>query len=377
MADTFPSGYVDQKTGKIESFQNSWSKLTDETAPNAGHWVLQAAKVSMLAPFIGGLAIALPVAAGVYFGGRHVLKKSLNMLHDREEREGGAYREYDFTDAADRAAFTRAFRDTHPQFVDDLQRMVKLSGLSEMPKVRVMYPGQGEEDYNCSATTRPDGTAPVVTLGRSAMADLNPAELRAVMAHELTHVKLGHIKDGADWMARSALGGVLNAALVGAALFAGAPVLPVLGFIAVTNLVGKCLRAVQSRRHEEMCDHGAALMTGETASLASALKKVHKGLLNRAQQKVNLKYMRRGEVPPKVEEASGVSHFLFASHPTTERRAKLLKEFEENHKSYCEKQRAGFRSAFNNAAAAPAAQPKPQQVIVLKPRSGAPKYKAA
>lgn len=208
------------------------------------------------------------------------------------------------------------------------------------------------------------------------MADLKPAELRAVMAHELTHVKLGHIKSGTEWLARGTLGGVLNVALVGAALVAGAPVLPVLAFVAVTNIVGKCLRSVQSRRHEEMCDKGAALMTGETASLASALKKVHKGLLGRAQQKINLKYMRKGEVPPKVEEASGISHFLFASHPTNERRAQLLREFEENHKSYCEKQRAEFTTAFNNAAAAPAS-PKTVPVIVLRPRAQPPKFKAA
>jgi Zn-dependent protease with chaperone function len=374
MADTFPQGYVDQKSGKIESFQSAWSKFTDEGIPNAGHWALQAGKLAMLAPFIGGLAIALPVAAGVYFGGRHVLKKSLNMLHDREEQQGGAYREYDFTDATDRTAFARAFRDSHPQFVDDLQRMVKLAELKEMPKVRVMYAGQGEEDYNCSATTRPDGTSPVITLGRNAMAELKPAELRAVMAHELTHVKLGHIKSGTEWMSRGTLGMVLNAALVGAALVAGAPVLPVLAFIAVTNIVGKCLRSVQSRRHEEMCDKGAALITGETASLASALKKVHKGLLNRAQQKVNLKYMRRGEAPPKVEEAGGISQFLFASHPTNDRREKLLRDFENAHKGYCDKRRAEFKTAFNNAAAPPAAL---ADVIVLRPRATVQKYKAA
>ncbi|MEZ0260303.1 MAG: M48 family metallopeptidase [Alphaproteobacteria bacterium] len=375
MADTFPSGYVDQKTGRIESFQSAFSKLTDEGVPNLGHWALQAGKLAVLAPFIGGMAVALPVAAGLYFGGRYVMQKSLNALHDRSEREGGPFVEYDFTQENDRAMFRKIHGKSHPGFADDLLRMVKMSELGEVPKVRVMMPGQGTEDFVCSAETRPDGTAPIVTLGRGAMATLDPVEMRAVVGHELTHVKLGHIKSGTEWLSRGTLSMVLNTALVGVALFAGAPVLPVLAFVAITNVVGKCLRSVQSRRHEEMCDKGSALLTGETKALTSALKKIHKGLLYRHQQEVDDKYLRKGEIPPKVEEAGGIQQFLFGTHPTLARRENLLREFEENHKSYCEKKRAEFRTVFN-VAAAPAS--KPQPVAVVRPKAATPpKLKAA
>jgi len=375
MADTFPSGYVDQKTGRIESFQSTFSKLTDEAVPNLGHWALQAGKLALIAPFVGGMAVALPVAAGLYFGGRYVMQKSLNALHDREERQGGPFVEYDFTQDDDRAMFRKIHGKSHPGFVDDLLRMVKMTELSEVPKVRVMMPGQGTEDFICSASTRPDGTSPVVTLGRGAMSTLDPVEMRAVVGHELTHVKLGHIQSGTEWLSRGTLSMVLNTALIGGALLVGAPILPVLAFVGITNLVGKCLKSVQSRRHEEMCDKGAALITGETKALASALKKIHKGLLHRHQQETDYKYLRKGEVPPKVEEAGGIQQFLFGTHPSNARRENLLREFEENHKSYCEKKRAEFRTVFN-AAAAPAA--KPEKVIVLRPKAATPpKYKAA
>ena len=124
-----------------------------------------------------------------------------------------------------------------------------------------------------------------------------------------------------------------------------------------------------------MCDKGSALITGETKALASALKKIHKGLLHRHQQEVDNKYLRQGEVPPNIEEAGGIQQFLFGTHPSNARRENLLREFEENHKSYCEKKRAEFRTVFN-AAAAPAS--KPEKIIVLRPKAATPpKYKAA
>jgi len=148
----------------------------------------------------------------------------------------------------------------------------------------------------------------------------------------------------------------------------------VLAFVAVTNLAGKCLRSVQSRRHEEMCDKGSALITGETKALSTALKKIHKGLLSRHQQEIDAEYLRRGEIPPVVEEAGGIKQFMFGTHPSNARRSKLLTAFEESHQSYCAQRRAEFRTVFNAAAAPPVSKP----VVVLRPKQAVPpKLKAA
>jgi Zn-dependent protease with chaperone function len=386
MADKFPSTFVDEKTGDIQKFRTLRDKVED-SMPDAAHYGLLAAKISLLAPFVGGVLVAAPAAAALWWGTRVAMKKSMNAVHDSlmKQHRQGEFSEYDLTKEDDRKAFDARFGRLQPQFADDYLKMAKLAHLEQVPKLMVIEPYFREQgrsrfagmisDFMAAATSRPSGKDPVVLLGRGAMKELSPDEMRAVIGHEFTHVKLKHMTETANWLGRLSMSGVINAGLFGAALLGGLPILPVLGLIAVTNVIGTSLKSMQSRKHEELCDRGAALLTGGTKDLSAALGKIRGAMLKIRQMEVDEQFRARGMEPPKVREVGGLQRFINASHPSNEQREKLLNDFEKAYPEYCKKQRGLFAAAFNNAAKPRPEAPKPLFAPKPKPKPKAEKIK--
>lgn len=402
MADKFPSTFVDEKTGKVKSMESMFDKLEADVLPKAGKWGVVGAKIAMIGSMVGSLPVVLPLAAAAYFGAKYMVKGAIEGQEKREEDMDGmgglgglrrtrggrgrggiemllgggeGYDEFDMNKEADRKKFVKIYGARHPSLPDDIVAMAKSVQLKELPVVRMthgMFPGP--DDYLCAATSRMDGTKPVVMIGTLAEEELTPGEMRAVIGHELTHVKLGHVKDRYNDISRSLLSKALNIGLmvggIGATLAAftlATPFFAGIGAIALTvakvagvvvgaGFVNKALDSIQSRRREDLCDQGAAILTGGTEDLTNALKKIKGGMMRMHQREADMTSMIRGGKMGKVKEIGGFMHWLAASHPTAEHRAAKLKQFEENHKSYCENKRAEFKAAFNTAAAKPEAQ---------------------
>lgn len=372
MADKFPKAFVNEKTGEVKKLETLWDKATGDWIPEAGHYAMIAAKVAVLAPVAGGLAVTAGAAAAVYLGSRWGMNKLFNFVHDKVllENKKGDFSEYDLTKPADKMAFEQRFGEKHPQFADDYLTMAKAAKLPQVPKLLVIeefFKKQGKSkygtivsDYMAGVTTRPSGKDPVVMLGKGALADLDGKEMRAVMAHEFTHAKLGHPKDSAQWLTRLPVNSVLNMALLGFAILGPLPVLPVLGFVLATNVVGKALKSVKSRHHEELCDRGAAILTGGTKDLTTALDKIKSQMVKykilERKDAARKAFLRGDAKTPdlkeeKLPEPSKLNRFINATHPTNERRAQLLDAFEKKHGAYCEKKRSDFAAGFNEAAA--------------------------
>ncbi len=372
MADKFPKAFVNEKTGEVKKLETLWDKVSGDWIPEAGHYAMIAAKVAVLAPVAGGLAITGGAAAAVYLGSRWGMNKLFNFVHDKVllENKKGDFSEYDLTKPADKMAFEQRFGEKHPQFADDYLKMAEAAKLPQVPKLLVIeefFKKQGKSkfgtivsDYMAGVTTRPSGKDPVVMLGKGALAELDGKEMRAVMAHEFTHAKLGHPKDSAQWLTRLPVNSVLNMALLGFAVLGPLPVLPVLGFVLATNLVGKALKSVKSRHHEELCDRGAAILTGGTKDLSTALDKIKAQMVKykilERKDAARKAFLRGDAKTPdlkeeKLPEPSKFNRFVNATHPTNERRAQLLDEFEKKHSAYCEKKRSEFAAGFNEAAA--------------------------
>lgn len=388
MADKFPSTFVDEKTGDVKKFQTVWDKVQD-ALPDAAHYGLLAAKISLLAPFVGGALVAAPAAAALWWGTRVTMKKGMDSMHDSllNRHRKGEFSEYDLANPEDRQAFNDRFGLEHPQFAEDYLKMAKLARLEQVPKLMVIEPYFREtgrarfesmiSDFMAAATSRPNGKDPVVMLGRGALQELTQEEMRAVVAHEFTHVKLKHMSGTANWLGRLSMSGAVNVGLVAAGLLGGLPMIPVIGLIAVTNIVGTCLQSMQSRRHEELCDRGAALLTGGTKDLSSALGKIRAAMMKVRQMEVDEEYRARGEEPPKVREVTGIKRFINASHPSNESREKRLADFETTHAEYCKKQRSLYM-IFNRWAQPQFRKtPAPKPVIrkPAKPKPTPPKVK--
>ena len=239
--------------------------------------------------------------------------------------------------------------------------MAKLAQLEQVPKVLVIdqfFKKSGPSklgglvsDYMAGTTSRPTGKDPVIMLGKGALQELDAGELRAVMAHEMTHLNLKHPARGVRWLGRMPLNALLNAGLIGAALLGPLPFMPVLGIVLASNVIGTALKSLKSRQQEDLCDRGAALMTGGTGSLTTALKKIKESMLKMKRIETEYTYRAQGLEPPVEKPAGAWQRFVMATHPGNEHRAQKLAGFEKKYPEWCAQQRGLFSAAFNDAAA--------------------------
>jgi Zn-dependent protease with chaperone function len=411
MAESFPSDYVDPQTGDVRQLGTIWDKLETDGLTKGADYALFAGKIALVAsaaavlsPVAAAFAVAVPVT--FWLTEKYYYKSMFNKVYEAsldETKSGGE--QYNMTTPQGQDKFDRHFGAAQPTFGEDYLKMVKMAGLKTAPTIIVReaaYDGWGrmggsQDDYNAGAISHSDGSRPSIEIGQGVIEQMTPGELRAVIGHEITHLALGHTKDRMSWKARHLPNLLLTGALVGATLFGLVPILPALALIGASTVASTCLESINSRRREEACDRGAALLTGGTTDLADGLKKlksISKKMLEAQIEQANMisVIFGRGKARIKVKEESALHRFMHATHPTTERRAGLLEKFEEKYHAFCEKQRSLFRDTFNARArrkpaySAPEREMdpygnslgdifdilrnRPHRVVVLKPRSG-------
>jgi heat shock protein HtpX len=257
----------------------------------------------LIGAYVGGrqgMVIALLVALGLnFFSYWFSDKLVLKMYNAREVDETSA-----------------------PQFYRMVAELVQRAGLP-MPRVYVI----DEAAPNAFATGRnPEHAAVAATTG--IMQVLSANELRAVMAHELTHV--AH---------RDILISTISATMAGAismlANFAvffggrdseGRPANPIAGLAValLAPLAASLIQLAISRAREFEADRGGAELSGDPRSLASALQKIQayaRGTPLIAAER-NPQTAQMMIVNPL--HGGGVAS-LFSTHPSTEERvARLL-----------------------------------------------------
>jgi heat shock protein HtpX len=257
----------------------------------------------LIGAYVGGrqgMVIALLVALGLnFFSYWFSDKLVLKMYNAREVDETSA-----------------------PQFYRMVAELVQRAGLP-MPRVYVI----DEAAPNAFATGRnPEHAAVAATTG--IMQVLSANELRAVMAHELTHV--AH---------RDILISTISATMAGAismlANFAvffggrdseGRPANPIAGLAValLAPLAASLIQLAISRAREFEADRGGAELSGDPRSLASALEKIQayaRGTPLLAAER-NPQTAQMMIVNPL--HGGGVAS-LFSTHPSTEERvARLL-----------------------------------------------------
>ena len=253
--------------------------------------------------FIGGqqgMVVALVIALGLNFFSYWFSDKLVLKMYNAQE--------VDATSA--------------PQFYAMVQELATKAGLP-MPRVYVI----DEAAPNAFATGRnPEHAAVAATTG--IMQVLSANELRAVMAHELTHV--AH---------RDILISTISATMAGAismlANFAvffggrdseGRPANPIAGLAValLAPLAASLIQLAISRAREFEADRGGAELSGDPRSLASALEKIQayaRGTPLLAAER-NPQTAQMMIVNPL--HGGGIAS-LFSTHPSTEERvARLL-----------------------------------------------------
>jgi heat shock protein HtpX len=233
------------------------------------------------------------------------------------------------------ALFSMNAREVSPAEAPQLHGIVdRLCALADMPKPRVAI---ADSDVpNAFATGRNPGDA-VVCATTGILRRLEPAELEAVLAHELSHVAhrdvavmtiAGFLGVAAGFITRSmfwfgpGIGGGRRDRDEDNSYFA--IMLISIAVYAISFLLTRAL----SRYRELSADRGAAIITGAPATLASALVKV-----TGAMGQIPTRDLRAAEpfnaffFTPAAAPGFSISS-LFSTHPTLEQRLAQLAELE-------------------------------------------------
>jgi heat shock protein HtpX len=239
------------------------------------------------------------------------------------------------------ALYSMNAREVSPAEAPQLHGIVdRLCALADMPKPRVAI---ADTDVpNAFATGRSPRDA-VVCATTGIMRRLEPAELEAVLAHELSHVAhrdvavmtiAGFLGVVAGFLTRSMLwfgpgvgGGLGRDDDRDSPLAQWAVIM--LASIAVYAISFLLTRAL-SRYRELSADRGAAVITGAPSTLAAALVKVT-GVMSR----IPTRDLRAAEpfnaffFTPAAAPGFSISS-LFSTHPSLERRLAQLAELERS-----------------------------------------------
>ena len=204
------------------------------------------------------------------------------------------------------------------------QMVSRLCAMADLPKPRIAVVETAMP--NAFATGRsPNNSVVAVTTG--IRRQLSPAELEAVLAHELTHIKN---RDVMVMTIASFLSTVAFFMVRNSLFFGGAGSGRGKGGIAVAFIVSAAVWVVSSllirslsRYREFAADRGAAVITGQPSSLASALMKIS-GVMPR----IPKEDLRKAEgmnaffIIPAVSGSSIMN--LLSTHPPVEKRIAAL-----------------------------------------------------
>jgi heat shock protein HtpX len=275
------------------------------------------------AALLGGLT-ALVLAVGYYFGGE---QGALIALVISAVMNFGSYW---FSDKIVLSMYKA--KEIPSGERPDLHAMVdELARNAGIPKPRLYMVDLPVP--NAFATGRNEKHAAVaVTQGILSILDAN--ELRAVLAHELSHVKnrdilissvAATLAGAISYLAQmvyftGALGGRSNGDSRG-----GGNALGAIAILILTPVIATLLHLAVSRSREYMADETGARISGDPRSLASALRKLHRSSLARP---------LAGE--PKYEATahlfivnpfkSSLIMSLFSTHPPVDERIRRLEE---------------------------------------------------
>ncbi|MGB9927519.1 MAG: zinc metalloprotease HtpX [Methanosarcina sp.] len=209
--------------------------------------------------------------------------------------------------------------------------ITRLCAIADLPKPQVAIVNSNVP--NAFATGRNQGKA-IVAVTTGILDKLNSAELEAVLAHELSHVKNRDmaVMTIASFISTLAFFLVRNSLYFGymggdRRREGGAFILVWLVSIAVWVVSFVLIRAL-SRYREYAADRGSAIITGQPSVLASALMKIS-GVMDRVPSK-DLRSMEGMNAFFTVPALSGSSIMdIFSTHPSVEKRIARLERMQQ------------------------------------------------
>jgi heat shock protein HtpX len=174
-----------------------------------------------------------------------------------------------------------------------------------------------------------------VSLSRGIIEKLDDAELEAVIAHELTHIRnrdvrlliLSVVFVGIFGFLTEMLFRSLRFGRLGRGRKEGPGILIALILALVGYLIASLFRFALSRKREYLADAGSAELTRRPLALASALRKVSADPTIEAVKRKDVAQMFIENPQEKEPKMSFSFANLFATHPPIEKRIQILEQF--------------------------------------------------
>lgn len=200
-----------------------------------------------------------------------------------------------------------------------------------LPKINVIE----DDSLNAFASGISTSTF-TVSLSRGIINKLDDAELEAVIAHELTHIRNRDVRLLIVSIIFVGIFAFITEALVRSVRFTGGGrgkkdgriVIIALLLAAVGYFLSTIFRFAISRQREYMADAGSATMTRNPLALASALEKISADPAIEAVRRNDVAQMFIDNPQPKKERPVSFSvSSIFMTHPPIEKRIALLRQF--------------------------------------------------
>jgi heat shock protein HtpX len=215
--------------------------------------------------------------------------------------------------------------------VYNLVENLSIAAGMKMPAVNII-----EDDSLNAFASGIDSKSYTVSLSRGIIDRLDDAELEAVIAHELTHIRnrdvrlliisivfVGIFAFISETLLRSIRFGSLGRGKKNG----GAAIIVLIILAAIGYLLATLFRFALSRKREYLADAGAAELTKRPWALASALRKVSADPTIEAVQRKDVAQMFIENPQMSVKKSSLSPTTLFATHPPIQKRIQILEQF--------------------------------------------------
>ncbi len=215
-------------------------------------------------------------------------------------------------------------KEVSPQEQPGLHRMVaEVATLAGLPKPKV-YLIQNDTPNAFATGRNPEHAAVAVTTGIVRL--LNEQELRAVIGHEMAHVKNRDILISA--MVATIAGAISMLAMISLFFRNNRSPYALVAFLLawiVAPLAAGVIRSAISRTREFQADRTGAEITHDPEALASALEKLHRGVAARPMEATPMAESTAHLYIVHPFKGGGLAN-LFSTHPPMEERVRRLRD---------------------------------------------------
>jgi heat shock protein HtpX len=204
----------------------------------------------------------------------------------------------------------------------------------KMPKINLI-----EDDSLNAFASGVDNASFTISLSRGIINKLDDAELEAVIAHELTHIRNRDVRLLIVSIIFVGIFAFITEALFRIVRYGGVSggrgkkdsggiILVALVLASIGYLLSTIFRFALSKKREYLADSGSAMMTKNPLALASALEKVSADSRIEAVSRKDVAqlFIDNPQEKNKNQLASSFAS-IFATHPPIEKRIELLRQY--------------------------------------------------